>query len=400
MPKYAVYLETASRVCLAHVPDLPGCVLRAASRDAVVQHLPNAIRDHHTWLRRHGEPAPPQDEPIEFEVAGTVIGMGPFDPGDPAALFQPDHEPVSPEDLEKHLRLMDHSRADLLELVRDLPDDVLEWQADRQSFSINRILRHIGGAEQWYVSRVVDPKSLPPEWENDAELPIFEFLDMERRTAIARLRELTDRERSQIFYPTQWTDHRGEPWTARKVLRRFLEHEREHTLHVRETLVAQRTHLLARLDVERLRLLKQVADLTPEALAEQPVVDDWTVKDVLAHIAAWDRWEVRTLKQLAAGRKPNLTDIEDVHAFNEHAVAASQGWSLEAVRQELEEAREALVDWLHTLPAAEVFRTRTLNGDDWSFPNLLKIQWEHDAEHAAQIAAWREAEAADLEEAS
>lgn len=240
---------------MAHVPSLPGCTVRAPSRDEALRRLPNAIRDYHTWLCRHGEPAPPEEEPIEIEVAGESTGFGPFDPGDAAALFPPDREPIAPEEMERNFRLMAHARADLLALVRDLPNDVLDWQPDPQSFSIRRLLRHIGNAEEWYVSRLVVPETLPPEWEHDEELPIFEFLEMERRTALARLRQLTEEEHSSVFYPSHWTEHPEEPWTMRKVLRRFLEHEREHTAQVRKILTARRQHLLARLAAERAGLL-------------------------------------------------------------------------------------------------------------------------------------------------
>ena len=82
---------------------------------------------------------------------------------------------------------------------------------------------------------------------------------MERRTAIARLRQLTEAERSQVVYPTAWTRHPDEPWTARKALRRFLEHELEHTAQVREVLAAYRDHLLAAVDAARDELLAAAA---------------------------------------------------------------------------------------------------------------------------------------------
>ena len=557
---YPVYLEIApDDTCMAHVLDLPGCTVRAPSRDEALRRLPEAIRDYHAWLRRHGEPAPPAEESIEIQVAGESTGFGPFDPGDPAALFPPDREPISPGEMERYFRLMAHARADLLDLVRDpstgsgqaLPEEVLDWQPDPQSFSIRRLLRHIGNAEQWYVSRLVPPETLPPEWEHDEGLPIFEFLEMERRTAVERLRQLTAEERSGVFYPSHWTDHPEEPWTARKVLRRFLEHEREHTAQVREILSSWRAHLLADLAVERIRLLEQITGLDEKtlsespvfddwtakdllahvafwdefvtgrvrmilegregeivgvdldarnlavhaerkdwplaqaveacvnaradflatlarlsdeelhrqrhfpwgeasvrlwtgwramhdaehaadlaawrptqdleskagprasmlarlaaeraglleqligldetALTEVPVLDDWTVKDLLAHIAVWDRWELREMKRMLGGEAPDRTAVRDMDAYNAAAVAAWRDRALAEVLVELQGARAALVVWLRALPEEEFFRRRLFDGEDWSFPGLLEIQWQHDAEHAAQIAAWRKA---------
>lgn len=247
MAQYAVYLEISPSPqpsplrgegeeggeCLAHAVDLPGCTVRASSRAEALARLPAAIGDQLAWLRRYGEPAPPENEPVEVEVAGESYGFGPFNPGDAAALLPPDLAPASPEEMETYFRLMAHTRADLLALVEGLPDELLDREPDHDSWPIRRILRHVGNAEEWYISRLVPPDTLPPEWEHDDELPLFEFLAMERRTAVDRLRRLTAEERAAVVYPTQWTNHPDEPWTARKALRRAVEHEREHAGQVR-----------------------------------------------------------------------------------------------------------------------------------------------------------------------
>jgi len=248
MSRYPVYLEITDDLCLAHtftcgagagIPDLPGCTVRAPSRAEVLSLLPAAIRDHLAWLRRHGESVPPEDDPVEIEVAGESHGFGPFNPGDAAALFPPDRAPLAPDEMEIYFRLMAHARADLLALVEGLPDEVLDRQQGAEAWTIRRILRHIGNAEEWYVSRLVPPETLPAEWEHDDELPVFEFLAMERRTAVDRLRRLSAGEREVVAYPVRWTNHPDEPWTARKASRRALEHEREHTGQIQELLLCQ-----------------------------------------------------------------------------------------------------------------------------------------------------------------
>jgi uncharacterized damage-inducible protein DinB/predicted RNase H-like HicB family nuclease len=393
LTRYPVYLEIArDGLTMAHVHDLPGCAVRASTPDEALRRAPEAVREYCTWLRRHGEPLPSEEELIDVEVAGESTGFGPFDPGDAAALFPPDREPITPEEMECLFRLMAYARSNLLAMVRDLPDDVLDWQPDSQSFSVRRLLRHIGNAEEWYVSRLVPPETLPPEWERDEDLPIFGFLEMERRTAVARLRQLTQEERSGVFRPMHWTDHPEELWTARKALRRFLEHEREHTAQVRETLTIHRRHLLARLAAERSGLLEQLIGLDERALTEVLAVGDWTVKEVLAHIAAWDRWVLREMKRMLRGEAPDITTAQNEDAFNAANVPAWRNRALEEVLAELQEARATWVAWLETLPVEEFFRRRSFQGDNWAFPGWLKVYWRHDAEHAAQIATWREAQ--------
>jgi uncharacterized damage-inducible protein DinB len=335
---------------------------------------------------------------MEIDVAGESTGFGPFSPGDAAALLPPDLELLAPEEEERHFRLMAHARADLLALVHasptgagpSLPDDLLDWQPDPESWSLRRVLRHVGDAEEWYVSRLVSPETLPAEWEHDQELPLFEFLEMERCTAIARLQQLTPDERSRVSYPAQWTDHPDEPWTTRKVLRRFLEHEREHTGQARDILAARRCHLLARLATERARLLWYLVGLGETMLTETPVLGDWTVKDMLAHIAAWDRWEDGAMRSLLAGDVPDLASVVDVDAYNAAAVADSRSRSIAEVLSEMESVRNTWIDWLESLAEEAFFQPRFVEGGDWSFPGCLPIQWRHDAEHAREIANWRQ----------
>jgi hypothetical protein len=292
--------------------------------------------------------------------------------------------------MERYFHLMGYVRADMLALVRDLPDDVLDWEPHPESFTIRGLLRHVGNAEKWYVSRLVDLETLPPEWSHDESLPVLEFLEMTRRTAIDQLQQLTQAERSGVFYTAHRAWEPGEPWTARKVLRRFLEHEQEHTNQVREILTAWRRHLLAHLTTERARLLEQVNGLDEKALTGSALVDDWTAKDLLAHIAAWDHWALQEMQRMLKGEPPDLTTVRDEDAFNAAAVTAWRNRSLNEVLAELQAARTSWVAWLEDLPE-ETFSQRSLvQEENWSFPGWLEVYWRHDAEHAAQLAAWRE----------
>ncbi len=398
MARYPVYLEVgADGRCLAHVLDLPGCVVRALTRGDALAALPEAIRAHWAWLRRHGEDAPDAGESVEIKVAEEQAG-GPFDPGDAAALFAPDRGPVSDEERTRYLRLMDHTRADLLALARDLSDAVLDWTAPytgvapaQPAFTLRRLLRHVGNAEQWYVSRLVPPETLPPEWEEDDQLPLFDFLEMERRTALARLSQLDEAQRREVTYPTAWTDHPEEAWTARKALRRAVEHERQHTAQVRRILSSYRQTLLARLAAERARLLAQVMYLDEEVLTGEIVWGGWTARDILAHIAAWDAWEHRTMRAMVEREDPDFSALADFDATNAAFLAERRDLSLGQVLDELEAARGAWVVWLEALPLEAFFEARSYGGYDWTFASVpLCVQWEHDAHHARRIAAWRE----------
>lgn len=154
----------------------------------------------------------------------------------------------------------------------------------------------------------------------------------------------------------------------------------------------ERARLLARLAAERAGLLEQLIGLDEKTLTESLIFDGWTLKDLLAHIAAWDRWELREMRHMASGEILDLSEVRDTDAFNAHAVAVRQDRTLAEVLAELQEARATWVAWLQALPDEKFFRQYLFEGMDWSCAGCVEVQWRHDAEHAAQIAAWRETE--------
>ena len=246
MTRYDVYLEVGEGGdSMAHVLQLPGCAAGGASLDDALANVVTAIADYYDWLGRHGDSSHDGTSAITIELAEITRGLGPFQRGDKAALFGPDREPLARDELETCLRYAGYSRADLLAATRGLTDDALDWRPGpdgphaHDAMTVREIMRHVGNAEEWFVSRLAPPERLPVQWQDDERLPVFEFLEMERRTATALLRELNDAEREAIHYPTWFTEHPDEAWTARKALRRLLEHEREHTRHIHDLLAAR-----------------------------------------------------------------------------------------------------------------------------------------------------------------
>ena len=66
---------------------------------------------------------------------------------------------------------------------------------------------------------------------------------------------------------------------------------------------ATQKEVIANYRADIARLLAAVAALGLERF-DRPVVGEWSAKEVLAHIAAWDRALARGLQELPAGRCP------------------------------------------------------------------------------------------------
>ncbi len=64
--KYAVIVEEGKTSFGAHVPDLPGCVAVAETREEVMDLIQEAIEFHIEGLRENGEPVPGPSSSVEY----------------------------------------------------------------------------------------------------------------------------------------------------------------------------------------------------------------------------------------------------------------------------------------------------------------------------------------------
>jgi predicted RNase H-like HicB family nuclease len=211
---------------VAYALDLPGCFSSAQSSEGAIAQAPERIAEHLAWLSKHGVFSLDANLPIEVEIVeqfrsyesaeekGYIVN----------ALFEDDRRPLGFWDIEATLRLLAWSRHDLLDLVQGVKDERLNKNIGGETFgSVAGILRHIAIAENWYFDRMgfgLERKLL----HEDA----FEMLAVVRENAQQQLVKLIG-------------DHRivnesGENWSGRKVLRRMLWHERDHTRHVAQIL--------------------------------------------------------------------------------------------------------------------------------------------------------------------
>ncbi len=135
------------------------------------------------------------------------------------AWFLHDWKPLTKEEIGRGFKMLSWSREDLLETVNDLSPEDLKLRYPQERWSIAGILKHVGGAEWWYLDRL--GLAFPRK-----EVPIdpFERLQKVRDQLVKVLPDLTD--------SRQVVGMDGEFWSPRKMLRRALWHERDHTEHI------------------------------------------------------------------------------------------------------------------------------------------------------------------------
>lgn len=199
------------------VPEVPGLFLNEPSERSVLRALPEAIAAYLDWLRRYGErvrsPRSIGFTPVERHEVRAGLRWGGY-----AVLHGFERPPVTRGEIARALRWMRFMRADTLALVALLPSEGLAWTRPGQKRTIKQHLQHIAGAERWYLQRL----ALGPFADLGRTTNPVERLARVRAMAAARIRRLTAEERARIVK----TDHKW--WSARKMLGRFLYHERYH----------------------------------------------------------------------------------------------------------------------------------------------------------------------------
>ena len=72
--KYTVIIEKTSNNYAAYVPDLPGCVATADSRDALLEEIREAIQFHIEGMIEDGEPVP--EAKATADVVEVAVALG------------------------------------------------------------------------------------------------------------------------------------------------------------------------------------------------------------------------------------------------------------------------------------------------------------------------------------
>ncbi len=232
--KIFVCLEVGLGGTGAFVPDCPGSWVFGRTPRSALKKVRAALVEWHGWLRRHGER--PHIKVDEIEVVEDEIlrvTYNPVEAGKPEPLFWSEVLPISGKEIERTIQLMNYSRSDLLKLVSALDEEVLDWQPPEKPRTIRNCLKHIGIVEWWYITRLdID---LPEEFPED----VFELLHSTREVALHNLQNLPEEKWSGVFQPKKYVDPEAivcNLWTARKMLRRLVDHERLHTRYIEKIL--------------------------------------------------------------------------------------------------------------------------------------------------------------------
>lgn len=128
------------------------------------------------------------------------------------------------------------------------------------------------------------------------------------------------------------------------------------------------------------RIVRLYRSVPVTALIEPSMSNGWSVKDILTHIAAWERRCASLLNQSHQTDLP-LRAKPDVAALNRETYLERQEWSWEEVETDFRQAHQILLEAIRTLPTGRL-------KDKIIQQSIAEETWEHYAEHLPELEQW------------
>jgi len=215
---------------IAWVLGHPACFANGADGAAALEAAPQAIRNYIAWVAARTSTSwlAGNDVETQLEEAWDCYSINDEfelvkDGYEVDAWFRHDWKLLSVEEIQRGLQILAWSREDLLKTVDNLSADTLNRNYPGERWSIAGILKHVGGAEWWYLDRL--GLAFPRE-----EVPEDPFERLEKvRTRLAEVLPGLAGSRQVVGVS-------GEFWSPRKLLRRAAWHECDHSGHIRKLL--------------------------------------------------------------------------------------------------------------------------------------------------------------------
>ena len=154
----------------------------------------------------------------------------------------------------------------------------------------------------------------------------------------------------------------------------------------------EKSEFIAKLKHEREQTEAVLSELSEDEMVEVELWPDWTIKDVLAHIAAWEAELVLGLAKARQGSVPRYRSISDaeVDKLNLRWHKENKKRPLERVLADFRGVRTQSVRQLDEMSAEDVSQPGRFKWLDegsiaeWAFEYSI----EHEIEHRVEIADW------------
>jgi len=246
--KLKVNIEEGDGCYYAHATEFLGCFSKANSRSEAIDAILQDVKRYSKWLlsinNNNSYKVMCNDYLAGINELDIVEELKDFsnlsDSTGASAVFKSDIEIIPEEMFEFYIMIISKLPEELLRIVfqLDIEDRNLELLPGKAT--INQELKDIYYTELFFVSRFGDEveqkfleiiKMTKDELES---LTLFERVVKVRQGAIAILRLYYPKLTDKVFNSTEDSNFPDEQWTIKKVIRKFIEHERERINAIRE----------------------------------------------------------------------------------------------------------------------------------------------------------------------
>jgi hypothetical protein len=145
----------------------------------------------------------------------------------------------------------------------------------------------------------------------------------------------------------------------------------------------KKTELQEKVSVSHKGLMEALEGLSEEEATRKGLTAEWSIKDALSHIAAWETEAARIIVEIQNGTwKPQRLNNELIDEFNRQAVESRRNDSMPQVREEFDAAHREMERLIESLPE-EVDESAP------AYKYIEAVTFKHFAHHGAMIEEWK-----------
>lgn len=157
--------------------------------------------------------------------------------------------------------------------------------------------------------------------------------------------------------------------------------------------MSSRKHdLFQRLRNEWLNILQLLNEIKAQG-KEYHAIGNWTIFDMLSHLAGWAVWRVNATKELLQTGHTDFshfTTARDIDKFNADNAADRVDHTWEQVVEEVEHADEEWIALLNSLSEEDIFVSTNFRSPAWeTLAEWVQIAFDHYTHHARALLEWQ-----------
>ncbi len=144
----------------------------------------------------------------------------------------------------------------------------------------------------------------------------------------------------------------------------------------------ERRRLMNELELERNQLIRNIETCRIRDI-EKPFIDQWSLKDIVGHVASREAELVTAVREIRAGETPALNEFDHSHRdqWNQDHVERKRDLNFWSVLEQLKGGRARFLEEISH------YSDEDLLADDSVALRFVRVAIEHDREHWHRMAA-------------